>query len=118
MLRYLKINGLEASKIKGIRVVKRDRSGRAMLLQFITKNDSLKVKAEDFRKYFGFARFRSEFIIRIVAEDGGYVFMGKGWGHGSGLCQEGVKEMARRGWDYRRILRYYYPTAQIELVGQ
>ncbi len=39
---------------------------------------------------------------------------GRGWGHGRGMCQDGAVEMARRGHDYRRILRHYYSGVSIE----
>lgn len=34
---------------------------------------------------------------------------GRGFGHGVGMCQYGAQGQARRGRDYLRILRYYYP---------
>jgi stage II sporulation protein D len=38
-----------------------------------------------------------------------FVVKGRGWGHGVGLSQWGARGLAERGWDYRRILRHYYP---------
>lgn len=35
-------------------------------------------------------------------------FIGKGWGHGVGLCQVGSFGMALRGADYKEILHHYY----------
>jgi stage II sporulation protein D len=37
-----------------------------------------------------------------------FVFTGKGWGHGVGLCQVGAFGMAQAGATYDRILRHYY----------
>jgi stage II sporulation protein D len=37
-----------------------------------------------------------------------FVFTGKGWGHGVGLCQVGAFGMAQSGSTYDRILRHYY----------
>lgn len=36
-------------------------------------------------------------------------FYGRGWGHGVGLSQWGAKTLAENGWDYQRILQYYFP---------
>lgn len=47
-----------------------------------------------------------------VATDGSLVFHGGGWGHGVGMCQVGVQEMARKGFAPDQILRYYYPGAE------
>ena len=37
-----------------------------------------------------------------------FVFTGKGWGHGVGLCQVGASGMAQAGSTYDRILQHYY----------
>ncbi|MCD4670481.1 MAG: hypothetical protein K8S14_08545, partial [Actinomycetia bacterium] len=41
---------------------------------------------------------------------------GKGYGHGVGLCQNGMETKARRGWDYNRILSTYYPGSSIKRI--
>ena len=46
--------------------------------------------------------------------EAGWLFTGRGWGHGVGLCQVGAFGMARRGADYRAILLHYY--SGVELV--
>lgn len=38
---------------------------------------------------------------------------GKGYGHGVGLCQEGAIEMAENGWDFEKIINYYYKNVKI-----
>jgi len=42
-----------------------------------------------------------------------YTFYGKGWGHGTGMCQVGAYGMAFRGWTYDRILKNYYTGVEI-----
>jgi stage II sporulation protein D len=42
-----------------------------------------------------------------------YIFSGKGWGHGVGLCQVGAYGMAVRGKNYEEILRHYYNGADL-----
>ncbi|MEN9702090.1 MAG: hypothetical protein RIR55_1432 [Bacteroidota bacterium] len=37
------------------------------------------------------------------------ILYGKGFGHGVGLCQEGAMQMAKKGYTFDQILRYYYP---------
>lgn len=41
------------------------------------------------------------------------VFRGRGYGHGVGLCQEGAIKMARYGYDFKQIARYYFPNINI-----
>lgn len=42
-----------------------------------------------------------------------YRFVGRGNGHGLGLCQIGANGMAKQGYDFRRILAHYYPTTRL-----
>jgi stage II sporulation protein D len=37
-----------------------------------------------------------------------FVFTGKGWGHGVGLCQVGSSGMAQAGASYEQILKHFY----------
>lgn len=41
------------------------------------------------------------------------ILSGRGFGHGVGLCQEGAMKMAKEGYKYDQILRYYFPGAII-----
>lgn len=43
-------------------------------------------------------------------------FEGKGYGHQLGLCQWGAYNMAQMGWDYKRILKFYYPNTKISKI--
>jgi stage II sporulation protein D len=43
-----------------------------------------------------------------------FVFTGKGWGHGVGLCQVGAFGMAQSGSSFDVILRHYYTGIQLE----
>lgn len=38
----------------------------------------------------------------------GFTFLGRGWGHGVGMCQVGAYGLARQGLSYDQILRAYY----------
>ena len=42
-----------------------------------------------------------------------YTFYGKGWGHGTGMCQVGAYGMAFRGWTFDRILKNFYTGIEI-----
>lgn len=43
----------------------------------------------------------------------GWLFTGRGWGHGVGMCQVGAFGMAIRGHSYQDILRHYYTGVDI-----
>ena len=36
------------------------------------------------------------------------VLNGRGYGHGVGLCQEGARVMAKRGFKMREIINFYF----------
>ena len=42
--------------------------------------------------------------------DDGVHLLGRGYGHGVGLCQEGAMGMARNGYSSEAILSFYYPA--------
>lgn len=42
-----------------------------------------------------------------------YTFFGKGWGHGTGMCQVGAYGMATRGWTADQIIKRYYTGVEI-----
>jgi len=46
-----------------------------------------------------------------------FVFTGKGWGHGVGLCQVGASGMAQAGSSYEAILKHYYSGVSISKVS-
>ncbi len=42
------------------------------------------------------------------------IFWGAGFGHGSGMSQDGAKTMAKEGYNYKEILKHYYYNVEIE----
>lgn len=55
---------------------------------------------------------RSAFFS-VFEEADSIVIMGRGYGHGVGLCQEGAMSMARKGHTYRDILDFYLSGIRI-----
>jgi stage II sporulation protein D len=43
-----------------------------------------------------------------------FIFTGRGWGHGVGMCQVGAIGFAKLGRDYRWILKHYYTGVEIK----
>jgi stage II sporulation protein D len=46
------------------------------------------------------------------------LFKGKGFGHGVGLCQEGAMVMAKKGYNYKKILNFYYSKTKILSISE
>lgn len=62
-------------------------------------------------------KLRSTFFS--VSEDGDNVKLtGYGFGHGVGLSQEGAINMARLGYNYVQILKFYYLGVQIKNISE
>lgn len=57
------------------------------------------------------------FTIDRTFDPGGrvreFVFTGRGWGHGVGMCQVGALGYAKQGMDYKQILKHYYTGTDI-----
>ncbi len=53
-------------------------------------------------------------VCHIVPWGDGWAFLsGRGWGHGTGMCQCGAEGMARSGRKVDDILQYYYPGCEV-----
>lgn len=107
-------HGLPVQEVLNIQTGKVDRTGRAH--EFIIQSTWAKrsVDADAFRVWIDPMHLKSNQVIRIRKnDDGSFTFKGKGWGHGVGLCQFGMKYLAEIGYSYQDILGYYYPGAQV-----
>jgi stage II sporulation protein D len=60
------------------------------------------------------------FVIERERDQNGrvrrFIFSGKGWGHGVGLCQIGAFGLAQKGADFRAILRHYYSDVVLDAI--
>lgn len=52
--------------------------------------------------------------VNTYEASGGNKISGSGYGHGVGLCQCGAMGFAEEGWDYIKILKYYYTGVEIQ----
>lgn len=96
-------------RIKDVRLKRDKESCRVEKLYFKTDRGELIVNGADFRFVLG---LKSTFFeLRIIR--GKAVFAGKGWGHGVGMCQDGAVGMSRFGYNYRQILKHYYPRLKL-----
>ncbi len=57
-------------------------------------------------------KLRSTFFS-IKSEGNNLLLKGKGYGHGVGLCQEGAMQMAKMGYNYKEIIKFYYKNVHI-----
>ncbi|MFH0789997.1 MAG: SpoIID/LytB domain-containing protein [Candidatus Omnitrophota bacterium] len=106
--------GYKIDNIKEIISLGNDSSGRVTNLNIITAKGDFKIPAKDFRSIIGSNIIRStNFKVNVIEQDA--VFEGLGWGHGVGMCQWGAYFMAKQGYNYEDILKFYYPGSEITM---
>ena len=105
--------GKKIGLIKEINILEKNQSDRIERLEIVDRRDSkIYLSGKEFRMIVGPNIIKSTNFT--VTMRGYYAdFIGKGWGHGVGLCQWGAKNMSECGFKYDEILKYYYPGAEI-----
>jgi stage II sporulation protein D len=104
-----------ASGVASLGLADQDGSGRSKSILVTTGGKSkVKISAEDFRIWAGADQFKSLLIKSIDWTGDGFRFKGRGWGHGVGLCQFGMKYLGEIGYTSSQILKYYYPESDIK----
>jgi stage II sporulation protein D len=68
-------------------------------------------------------QIRSAFALRsayfnVTPTKYNVIIIGKGYGHGVGLCQEGAMAMAYRGWKFDKIINFYYKSIKIVNISE
>lgn len=99
-----------------------DNSGRVISLKIKTPYNATDVTGKDFRLKVGSNVIKSTiFKIQVKPDAKGILFVyidGAGWGHGVGMCQWGAFGMALREYSTEKILKHYYPGANIEIYSE
>jgi stage II sporulation protein D len=101
--------------ITDLRVVARGSSHRVTDLEVIGTNGSAHVRGGRIRSALGLRE--QLFVIDRELDDSGrvveFIFNGRGWGHGVGMCQVGAYGLAKQGWSYEQILKAYYTGIEL-----
>jgi len=87
-------------------------------IEVITSGGRKSLKGDlSIRNYFDHLR-SSAFKIEKKSSASGkpsmLFFWGAGFGHGTGMCQDGAVNMAEDGHKYRRIINHYFPNTKIK----
>jgi stage II sporulation protein D len=104
-----------AGPIVDLRVAARGSSRRVTDLEIIGRNGLAHVRGGRIRSALGL-REQLFVIDRHYDAEGrvtGFVFTGRGWGHGVGMCQVGAYGLARQGWSSEQILKAYYTGIEL-----
>ncbi len=100
---------VRGSEIEAIRIKTASPSGRAQTMTVETDEGAYTLSGNEFRIALNPEKIRSTLWTDFSKSGDDYIFEGRGWGHGVGMCQWGAKGQAERGRSYRSILQFYYP---------
>ena len=102
-------------ELQDIVVQARGKSRRVTELQIVGTESQVIVKGLKIRWVLGLRDIL--FTLDREFDEGGrvthYLFYGRGWGHGVGLCQVGAFRMAQSGAGYKDILKKYYRDVKV-----
>ncbi|BAY82050.1 SpoIID/LytB domain-containing protein [Calothrix parasitica NIES-267] len=121
--KFLKVKNSPFAKfktVKDIQVVERSKGGRILKLAVDTDIGTFHLYKDEVRSAF-FAPRSTLFYLKELNKGTpgtwGYQFVGGGLGHGVGLSQIGAQNLANLGWKNGRILKFYYPGTQIQMLS-
>jgi SpoIID/LytB domain protein len=104
---------ISIGELKSITPLERGASGRIMKLEIEGSSCRLIVGKElEIRRILSESHLKSS-AFDVEFEGDVVTLIGKGWGHGVGLCQIGAAVMASKGYTYREILQHYYPNTEL-----
>ncbi len=110
-----RMNGRVAgNEVREVAVTQRSATGRAIEMRVQTDLAEATFRRFDVRQ----AVEMPEMLFSVTKVDGGgeekdFVFLGRGWGHGVGMCQNGAFGMALAGRTFDQILAHYYTGIEI-----
>lgn len=102
-------------ELRGLRPVETDESHRVAVME-IEAEGGRKFNLEGLQIRFAMELPDNLFTFMKTKDRDGvdrYTFFGKGWGHGTGMCQVGAYGMAMRGETFDAILKNYYTGIEI-----
>lgn len=100
---------------KNMDFVEYDTSGRVKTVVVTFEKGQVNMTGTRFREILGLNNIKSTKITLTTNSDGSYTIMGKGFGHGLGLCIFGANGLskARPEYTYQDIIRFYYTGTQV-----
>lgn len=104
---------LNIKGIQNIQIKSYTSTNRVKTLEVTNSEGVLNIETKELRKMLGWSRLPST-NFTISSDNGNYVFEGKGYGHGVGLCQWSALQMSREGLTYKQILEHFYPGTKLE----
>ncbi len=105
--------------VPGIRELKANynEQGRVQDLNLVdTKGTAHRVRGMHIRGLLGLKDNVFRWLTVGQGDQRRWIFYGRGWGHGLGMCQTGAYGMALEGAPYQQILQHYYPGTILQKI--
>jgi len=101
--------------ITDLRVAGRGSSRRVIDLEVVGTQGTAHVRGGRIRSALGLREqlFVFDRVYGAGNRVAGFVFTGRGWGHGVGMCQVGAYGLARQGFSSEQILKAYYTGIEL-----
>ncbi len=99
--------------LRDLQVVEKSDGERVRKLLLIGDQTSKILSGNALRKIFG-ARWLKSTLFQVDRKGNRWIIEGRGFGHGVGLSQIGARNLAKKGWNYKKILSAYYPASKID----
>jgi len=106
-LDYMAKNGIKYNETDSLHSIEYSQISRKCY--YVIHDDSLA-----FRKIRVDWGLKSSFFSVKTDSTGNVLLIGKGYGHGIGMCQFGAMNMALRGYNYKDILNYYFTNISVK----
>jgi stage II sporulation protein D len=97
--------------VKEVKVHTKDKAG--MVKEIVLRGNKKQVIVPGKRLY-ALAKEVKSCYYTIVSKAHEIHIKGRGLGHLLGLCQWGARQMVREGWNYKSILKFYYPGTNLK----
>ena len=94
----------------GLTILARSASGRVSRAEIAGSGGSVVVAGSTLTRVLRRVGLKSTRISSVAP----LTVRGDGWGHGVGMSQYGARALAASGYDYGRILAYYYPGVGLQ----
>jgi len=117
---------LDLQEIKEIKISEKDSSGRAKKVKIFLSNGKIiyltghqlrmNINSKTTNIIFKNPKLLPSTLFSIENTKDEIIFLGKGYGHGVGMCQWGAKVMAEKGFSYKEILSHYFPLLEIKNI--
>jgi stage II sporulation protein D len=107
--------GINVGKPENVEPVAFSSSSRVTEIEVTGDETHARLRRSKIRAVLGLKEYL--FVVDRETDAGGevvaFVFTGRGWGHGVGMCQTGAYGLALEGYSYSAILQKYYTGVKL-----